>query len=275
MAPMSVIVDICEQVSFNKLNIIPNLNFYFNVNDIICFERDIFIELDNVKRWCPGIITSPSTLSEEDILENIKIMENALNLYGKLYGLGPLINILSSELEDLKLSFFQKCCSDKKYEFIRYRFIRFIQTVAESDEKNVAEAAEKIIGFGQGLTPSMDDFISGLMVSLIYLGSFYKLDTSQIYNFNKELISKGINKTTKVSSEMLKHSCVGETNEAVRELMQVLLHVIDREKIIMALIKTINFGETSGSDTALGIYVGCKILTNLNYRREWLNEVMH
>jgi hypothetical protein len=275
MAPMSVVVDISGEVNFIKFSITPNLNFFFNVNGILCTERNIIIELNDVKRWHPGAFIRPSPLSEEDVLDNVKIVEDTLNLYGKLNGLGPLINMLGSEIKDLKLGAFKTCNYDKRYEFIYDRFTRFIHVAAERDVKNIADAAKKVIGFGPGLTPSMDDFISGLMVSLIYLGSFYKLDTSQIYNFNKELISKGINKTTKVSSEMLKHSCVGETNEAVRELMQVLLHEIDREKIIMALIKTINFGETSGSDTALGIYVGCKILTNLNYRREWLNEVMH
>lgn len=275
MAPMSVIVNISEQVNFNKLNISQNLNFVFNVNGILCPEIDIFIELNDVKRWFSGVVIKSSPLSEKDILENIKIMEDKLNLYGKLNGLGPLVNMMGSEIKDLKLSAFQTHCSDKRFEFIKLRFMRFVHAFLECDVKNIAEAAEKVIGFGPGLTPSMDDFISGLMVSIIYLANYYNLDTLKVYDFNKELISKSINRTTKVSSEMLRHSCSGETNEAVRELMLAILYEQNREEIIRVIKKAISFGETSGTDTTLGIYTGCKILTNSKYRRGWLNEGMY
>ena len=46
----------------------------------------------------------------------------------------------------------------------------------------------------------------------------------------------------------------------------------NHRSIIKALIEVIGYGETSGTDTALGIYVGLRILTNLKYRRVWLNE---
>jgi hypothetical protein len=42
--------------------------------------------------------------------------------------------------------------------------------------------------------------------------------------------------------------------------------------ITKALLEVMNYGETSGTDTALGIYFGCIIWTNYNYRRFWLND---
>ena len=50
---------------------------------------------------------------------------------------------------------------------------------------------KKLIGFGIGLTPSMDDFISGLMVSLVYLTKCYGFETSEAYNLNSEIIREG------------------------------------------------------------------------------------
>lgn len=274
MAPMSAVVDNGEEINFRGLGIKQNVSFKLNVNGIMCHERNLYIELQNAQRWYPGVIIKPIGLLKKDILENIKTIETVLNTHGKLYGIGPLINILGNEFQELKVMQLPIYFTDNNFEFIKYRFENFIRAALKGDVENIAERAESIIGFGVGLTPSIDDFISGLMISFIYLGSYYNLNISNIYEFNKELIKKGLNKTTKVSSEMLKHASIGETNEAVRELMQSILYETDQEKIIKALIKTISFGETSGSDTVLGIYIGCKIITNLKYRRAWLNEAM-
>lgn len=275
MAPMCLILDLEQEINFNMLGIKQNSKFKLNVNDIGNDEESIAIDLGNAEIWYPNAVLKPSFLLEENILENIRIIGYTLKTQGKLYGIGSLINFLNNDLNELDLISFPLAFDDNNFEFIRNRFINFVKAVIEYDIKNIACISKSVIGFGIGLTPSMDDFISGLMLSLIYLGSYYELNMISIYKFNKELIKDGLNKTTKVSSEMLRHSSKGKTNEAVRNLMLSIIHEIDKEKIIKALIKTINFGETSGSDTALGIYVGCKIMTNLRYRRIWLNEGMH
>lgn len=275
MVPMSLIVDIGEEINFNSLGIKQNSEMELNVNVIKFNERNIYIDLEKAQSFFPGAVLKPSILLEENLLKNIKVIGYTLKTQGKLYGIGPLINILKSDLQVLELISLPIDFFDNNFDFIRNRFINFIKTVIDSDIENISYMGGSVIGFGIGLTPSMDDFISGIMISFIYLGSYYKLNMSRIYEFNKELIKRGLNKTTRVSSEMLMHSSKGKTNEAVRELMLSIIHELDKEKIIKALIKTINFGETSGSDTALGIYVGCKIMTNLRYRRVWLNEVMH
>lgn len=274
MAPMSAIVDNGEKVNFKKLNLTQNLNFSFRANGISCGQENIFISLDNAEMWFPGVMLKSSNCLEKELLGNVKTMEIGLNTYGKLYGISPLVGMIDEDLPDLELAALQVCSTDKNFEFIRYRFLTFIQAVLKGDFERITQTAESIIGFGAGLTPAMDDFICGIMISFVYLGNYYKLNLSQIYKFNRKLISNSLNKTTKVSSEMLKHSAEGETSQAVRELMQAILNQQNEVNIINALVKTVDLGETSGSDIALGIYVGCKIMTNLKYRGEWLNESM-
>ena len=144
--------------------------------------------------------------------------------------MGPLVNMLYSKLPELKLVPFYECTFDKSFEFIKDRFMNFIQGVIKADMDEIGCIAERVIGFGCGLTPSMDDFISGLMTAYIYMGSYYKLNCKHIYEFNSKLISLGLHKTTRVSSEMLKHSSVGEINEAVRNLMAAILNFHDDDK---------------------------------------------
>jgi hypothetical protein len=275
MAPMGVIVDSGEQVNFKNLKITQNCIFNFSVNGIYCKEKNIFINLYGAEKWFPGVIVKPFNCLENELLENIKTMEFGLISQGKLYGIGPLISMLSYELPDLGLLPFQIYSPDKGFEFIKYRFLNFIQALVTAQMKGITEIAENIIGFGPGLTPAMDDFISGVIISFIYLGNYYKLNIPKIYEFNRKIVSKGMNKTTRVSSEMLKHSSIGETNQGARELMGELLNPHNEENIMKALLNIIGYGETSGTDTAFGIYVGSKIFTNLKYRRSWLNESLH
>jgi len=274
MSPMSVIVEGLEQVDFNNLNIKRGLKFEFSKNEIYCSQRNLFIEINDACNWSSHAEMNTKNCSENQLLENIKILEQGLRTFGKLNGMGPLINMLGGKLPELKIATFNQYPFDKNFEFIKDRFINFIYGVLKANVYEIGCRAESVIGFGCGLTPAMDDFISGLMISYIYMGSYYKLDDARIYEFNSKIIKSSLHKTTRVSSEMLKHSSVGETNEAVMDLMASILNVYDENVpiIIKALIEVIGYGETSGTDTVFGIYVGIKILTNLEYRGEWLNE---
>lgn len=274
MAPMSAIIQNEEGVNFRNLGLIQNSIFDISVNGFYCSEKNIFISLYGTEKWYPGVRVKCFNCLENQLLENIKVLGMTLISEGKLNGIGALISMINYELPDLELFPLQTYILDKSSQFIKNRFLNFIQAIVTADGKGATEITESIIGFGPGLTPAMDDFISGIMTSFIYLGIYYKFDIEKIYEFNKKIISKSLNKTTRVSSEMLKHSSIGETNQGVRELMEDLFIPHNGEHIMKALVNIIGYGETSGTDTAFGIYVGSKIFTNLRYRRSWLNEYL-
>ncbi len=278
MCPMSVIVHDKDQVNFNDENVAQGFRFEFRENEIYCRQSNLFIDMRNSKKWSPRAESMDSYCLENELLENIVVMEQGLKAHGNHYGMGSLINMLAIKLPELQLVQFKKIPFDKSYKFIVNRFINFINAVIKADISEIGFIAQGVIGFGCGLTPAMDDFISGLMTAYIYMGSYYKLKLNQIYEFNNKILSQGLYKTTKVSCEMLKHSSRGETNEAVKDLMAAILNFYNENcheskiSIFKGLKQVIGYGETSGTDTALGIYLGLKILTNLKYRRVWLDE---
>ena len=280
MSPMSVIVDGEEKVDFNYLNITTGSKFELSESEIYCTQKNLFIDMSNAEKWCSFTKLKTSNCSEHELLANIKIMEKCLKTLGKHYGMGALINYISNKLPELELASIYDYAFDRSYEFIKDRFMNFVYAVIRTDMDGIGATAERIIGFGCGLTPAMDDFISGLMVTYIYMAGYYKLNYKEIYDFNNKIISLGLYKTTRVSSEMLRHASLGKTNEAVHNLMSVMLNFNDdneeknHKTIIEALAEVIGYGETSGTDTALGIYVALRIFTNLRYRRIWSNESM-
>lgn len=278
MYPMSVILEDKEQVDFNVLNINRGLIFEFKKSEICCREKSLFITMNSVKKWSSSAETSISNCSEQQLLENIKIMGQGLIIHGKISDMGSLVSMLSLELPEFEAVSFHECIFDKSFEFIRLRFMKFIHALINADVDEISCMAQGVIGYGCGLTPAMDDFIGGLMITYIYMVNYYKLNPQQIYVFNSKIIRSSLYKTTRVSSEMLKHSSVGETNEAVQNLMAAILNFNNdsddenHENITKSLLEVIGCGETSGTDTALGIYVALRILTKLKYRRVWLNE---
>lgn len=277
MAPMSAIIGKSgsEAINFNKLNIVQNLEFQLGEGSIYCKEKNINIDLINSEIWSPGVRIKTNYGTLAGLKENMKVMEKGLTIHGKLNGIGPLVNSIGKAFNGLDLIQLNVNVPYKEYEFIENRFINFIKALISMDNERIGALAGEVIGFGIGLTPAMDDFISGIMVCFIYLGVNFNHDMHKIYEFNEKLISEGLEKTTKVSSEMLKYSAYGETNEAIRGLMETILQEsVNKENIISTLVNTIMYGETSGSDTALGIYVGYKIFTNLIYGRVWINDTM-
>ena len=281
IAPMSIVIDNQEGFDFKKLKINSNSKFVFTDEFIICSNFTFKVNLKNVKIYDPNIKGIDNYIEEEILLKNLIKMKDILFEYGKLDFFYPLIadikNSINNELVyKLRIINPEKLSNglslknnDKSYLFIKDKFIEFLKAIISFDISNIEDYASNIIGFGFGLTPSIDDFISGLMISIIYLGDYYNLDIKNIYKFNNKLITKSISKTTKVSSEMLINSAKGAISRGIKLLMTTLLSDDDDVRITNDLKRVISFGETSGSDMAFGIYIGFAIFTDIRYRRNW------
>ncbi len=281
IAPMSIVIDNQEGFDFKKLKINNNSKFVFTDEFIICSNFTFKVDLKNVKIYDPNIKRIDNYIEEKILFKNLIKMKDILFEYGKLDFFYPLIadikNIINNDLGyKLRIIDAEKSSNglslknnDKSYIFIKDKFIEFLKAIISYDIANIQDYASNIIGFGYGLTPSIDDFISGLMISIIYLGDYYNLDIKNIYKFNNKLITKSINKTTKVSSEMLMNSAKGAISRGIKQLMTTLLSKDDDVSITNDLKRVISFGETSGSDMAFGIYIGFAIFTDIRYRRNW------
>ncbi|MEY8001093.1 DUF2877 domain-containing protein [Clostridium sp. Mt-5] len=206
MPPMSVSLDNQKPIDFIDIGIRKNLKFMFDPKIIYNYEKNIFIQLCDIKTWSSKIPMECINCTEKEILENLGVLESALSAYGRFYGMGPLISIISGEFPELKLKQFGTYSHNRAFEFIKYRFINFIGDLLKGDVEQIAEKTGNIIGFGPGLTPAIDDFISGLMVSFVYLGRYYNFNISQIYSLNRKIIKLGLNKTTRVSRERVENN---------------------------------------------------------------------
>jgi Protein of unknown function (DUF2877). len=266
--PMSVVIDGKGNFDFTALNIVQGMEFILHKRRIYSVDAGIYIDVSKAKKWNSEPEFNFNPVSHSSIEKNIQSLERGINLYGKFSFIAPLVMYLGERYSCFNINIEVKEVLEEKYKFITERFYEFIDLVIQNDLDKISCSSKKLIGFGIGLTPSMDDFISGLMVSLVYLTRCYGFKTSEAYNLNSAIIRKGLEGTTRVSSEMLTFSSLGKSSQLVKNLIISLLGETEDYRILPKVKESIEVGETSGTDTILGIYVGFKIINNIKFTKK-------
>ena len=133
------------------------------------------------------------------------------------------------------------------------------------DIRTVTEKAGAILGLGPGLTPSCDDFLAGLLMSLGFAGkSFYGKDEAAARFFKKAgdaIYRLSKRKTTIYSRGLIDDARHGEGPRAAISLIKSL--VTGPPEDTAAAAKTLmGMGATTGGDMAVGIYYGVRYLVS-------------
>lgn len=260
MSPNSI--KIGENVSYHSLGIKPKQTVYFSREIVEVKDSNIKFFLKELELWEKGPNLSFRRDNKVNILTKLNRMGEILSKEGKKDGIYPLIGSLENSLEGLEVLFDSNHTTSNRDDFIKQRFIKFIESYIEEDLVKLSKNSVDIIGYGVGLTPSMDDFLSGIMISRIYLSYYLGLKMVYAYKINEAIIKELNNKTTMVSQELLRFSSVGEANDYVKDLMVSFLGISPMKVFIDNLEKVLSIGETSGTDMLLGIYIGSRIILN-------------
>jgi hypothetical protein len=130
-----------------------------------------------------------------------------------------------------------------------------IVALEAGDRSRAAEAATRLIGLGQGLTPSGDDVLVGIEAALHALArptaGFLVLATAGVEE-----------RTTELAATLLRHAAAGEFAERLHVLIAALLGS-DDEAIPAAIDRAVAWGATSGTDCLLGVLIGLDVATGV------------
>jgi len=256
-----------DDVSFLKLGIKSGMKVSFTDRYAYLEKLNIFLNYGKAKKWS-GIPAFPAFKdSEENVNRKMKIIKDFLMKKGSAEGIIPLLSTLKERVNDFELTLSDNRPLNSGEQFVKERFLDFIEAYIKEQKEQIGDKIIKIIGFGAGLTPSVDDFICGLMISRVYLFNYFNKDFNEAIDFNEQMIKKVDGKTTRVSEEMLKLCAKGEVNENIRSLMLSLTSNTSQDKFEINLDLVASFGETSGTDIICGVYIGSKILFNQYIRR--------
>lgn len=145
-----------------------------------------------------------------------------------------------------------------------------------NEYESVSHGVSELIGFGEGLTPSGDDFLVGLTITLGY---------SNCHEAN-ELLNTAIkahwNKTHKISRAFLKTAVEGRTSEPLVVVLANLYQYIkigsDNKQALRVLMESIiplfGIGHSSGIDALTGLVFGVLIQTQLERSQPTCNFII-
>lgn len=255
-------IQIHGNTSFFNSKFVPNLKLKFYTTFALIEDLNIKIAYDKAQLWNKYPVFKYNKAPKENICKKLDIMSSFLVRNGNIMGIFPLLSSLQGRIKNVEIPANGKIQLEKENKFIEERFLKFMDSYMAEDITNLSNDGKNIIGFGRGLTPSMDDFIAGIMVSHIYVLDYLDLNMDNGLKINEAIIKDIKGRTTLVSEEMLINASQGIVNEDIRQLILSIFGSYPEEIFINNMKRVVNIGGSSGSDIISGIYIGISIGLN-------------
>ena len=147
---------------------------------------------------------------------------------------------------------------------LRVRGQDLIKSIERRNFAEISGRIKKLIGFGEGLTPSGDDFLTGLIASLLLVNN---AGFGYLVRSVKEVIGLEKERTTFLSGKFLEYACQGRFPEVILNLIEAIF-AKGREEVEKAARRCLDFGASSGRDTLLGILFGLSLGARRGLKRK-------
>jgi hypothetical protein len=127
------------------------------------------------------------------------------------------------------------------------------QALAAWNSAQMLEVARRLIGLGPGLTPSGDDFLVGCLRGLWLLHQNQRAASLMRQCLRAGLLPDLDDRTTRVGAEFVRHALGGAFAEILDWAALTLLAPAHLQAVRYAINRVLIQGETSGTDTTLGL----------------------
>jgi len=117
------------------------------------------------------------------------------------------------------------------------------------------EAARRLIGLGPGLTPAGDDFLVGCLRGVWLIHPMWKAAPRMLDRLRADLFPSLDRRTTRVGAEFIRYAVDGAFAEVLDQAAEALVSSAYPRLVQLALGKLLAQGETSGTDTTLGLLI--------------------
>lgn len=230
--PNTLIIDVDTMKS---LEIEVNDRIYVQKN-LLYIGSKLIITFDKAFKWESVLPIYPCNV--EILNRNLKKMKEYINIHGVSGGIkksimprSPFETEISNTLE--------------KNTYL------LLNEILNEQFSSALTHAVSIVGLGPGLTPSGDDFLTGLF-------TIFNMKNSPFYHYRsfcEDVLQKAKTLTNDISYITLKKASIGKVRESIISVLNLLL-VENDEDLFLSLDNLLNIGSSSGTDIALGIVFG-------------------
>lgn len=225
---------------------------------LLCRERILFprsgftVTLDRAQVTSLSLLSPPSTLQQPHPAAAEALRETILTR-GKPEGFAPLLTMLEASPSPLPDNPYVRYAAD--------RIPALFAALRQRDTEAAGEAAYSIAGCGIGLTPSADDFLCGVMASVL-ASAIARGEQNEWLPITAAMAKRAAPRTNLISAAFLRQAACGQLSSDVLTLIRALYSSVLSLRLPSAAMNVIAFGETSGTDILTGIYFGQKIYPN-------------
>ncbi|MFI5322473.1 MAG: DUF2877 domain-containing protein [Thermodesulfobacteriota bacterium] len=263
ISPTSITIEKPDSLSFKSFNIREGAKVIINESELSTPGNGFSINLANASTWYPPKFAEFTTdLSLEEINLNLRVLHDVIYTCPSREGLVPLLeNIELYGPMEVFLKEQKPTVSEKARPYIE----RLMWGLFSADLESVTRNAETILGLGPGLTPSCDDFLAGLILSLKLGAQILNKDETALCAFvdkaSAEILRMAKKKTTIYSVSFLNETVHGEGPSAIMDLIYSVI-AKNPDHVAKTARRLIGMGVTSGADISIGICYGLRFLVS-------------
>ncbi|WP_312422262.1 DUF2877 domain-containing protein [Anaerospora hongkongensis] len=213
-------------------------------NSALCVSR-IAIDITAIVPWQSVIPGFPMQNEWPLFQQSLSFMKNYIGCSGK-----------SGGLRDLWTSGTPCDGGQSLYAVsLRERAKRMLTALREQNVDDAYQAGRSLLGLGNGLTPSGDDFCAALVTVFHMSGSPFGEQHRQL---GQQLASAARQQTTFISQEMLELAASGQTRQNISAFLREFTSS-STNSLMRAADKVMAAGCSSGTDWAAGLTAGLEI----------------
>ena len=261
VSPRSIVLNGMENRSFKLLGLESEAELLVKDDEITSEENGFSLNIGRASTWySPELPNESELISLEEINLNLRILNDIIYTSPSRDGLVP---ILENVEKYGPLEVFVKEQKPTMSEKARPYIDALMWGIFSGDLETIKRNVEPILGLGPGLTPSCDDFLAGLMLSLNTAGALlFKNEPNTVLFFSdlsREISSLANDKTTIYSVSFLNEAALGEGPKTVLDLICAII-TKSPDQVAELSKRLISVGATSGADISIGIYYGIRFL---------------
>jgi len=252
--PINIVTDLPGERSMTELEVESKQAVLVTNQDMRIGGDRLLISMRGAGLYEPEKDFRPGLRQVSEIKENLTIAAEMAKKSGHHEGLGDLIGPLITN--GMKMKDPENLNRFSRLALPRVRSL--LRSIMKGRTSDLEEKVRNLVGLGPGLTPSSDDMLSGLMASLALIALNLHGNMRLVKAINGKIALGARKRTTKLSQEYLMHAARGEMSEHFLELIKKILTGQPKEARDATEL-VLKVGETSGTDTVLGILLGFQL----------------
>lgn len=214
---------------------------------VTCQERITFIDTDisistsGAEVWKPCGPMGPP-LNSTDRVDAIRNLASDVYRQKGAEGLGEMLPVLAG--------FSSRSVSrDDQSQGLRARIAEIRGQIAQGNQLLLSQTIQSFLGLGSGLTPSGDDFVTGLLLSLNRWDSV--LQPGDLSILNEQVVQAAYRCTTTLSANLIECAALGLADERLIQAVDFLAAAAYHQSEVLPGL--LNWGNSSGVDALAGM----------------------